>query len=569
MSAQSGERGGRFVTTASGRRIYHGQNQLQQTRSGGFFYVSATGRRVYVGRVGGEGQAGQAGGAQAVRTETPHPEPAQHHSIVAPPSAVAPPAPPAPPPPLPEHLRINRARAQLGRISHDEMMALQHIHDAGASGHRLEPSVAASLEARGYARPGSDGRHVLTQEYGDAMRLRAQARDASVAASETGSAADHQSAAGQHRLAEQAYRRLGRDDRADEAASAAARHEERAREMQRPTAPPPPPPLPAPSHQSAQPPSQVTYGYGRYQRTASFDSMVASLRGRVEQSNGTLTREEARRRLIARDVRRADADKIVEHAFAPQAHSGQGVTPSRPKLTTITPDTVAAEVRATFGEGTTKFGHLTMSNFQTTRSSYDPERLHYTADFKDQHGTVVGSIQRTFSVRDGKVVVDHDYFRIREEHQGKGVAADMMKQHDELYERIGATEINVHANIDVGGYTWALMGFDFASRRHHEEMIDRVADRIAQVENPGASWERRSSRIRELRDSLSRQLPDAFSIATYKHPGFNHPEHGDKLGKVAMLGTDWYGRRSLEKGSKTYEIGKNYYTAKLAAERGR
>ena len=46
MSAQ-GQRGGRYVTSSTGRRIYHGQAQLQQTRGGGMYYTSSTGRRVH------------------------------------------------------------------------------------------------------------------------------------------------------------------------------------------------------------------------------------------------------------------------------------------------------------------------------------------------------------------------------------------------------------------------------------------------------------------------------------------------------------------------------------------
>ena len=60
----------------------------------------------------------------------------------------------------------------------------------------------------------------------------------------------------------------------------------------------------------------------------------------------------------------------------------------------------------------------------------------------------------------GKVGISHDYFSIaRVADQGGGFAKDMFKAMYKQYKNAKIPFISVHANIDVGGYTWARLGF--------------------------------------------------------------------------------------------------------------
>lgn len=89
-------------------------------------------------------------------------------------------------------------------------------------------------------------------------------------------------------------------------------------------------------------------------------------------------------------------------------------------------------------------------------------KLHITKDnvqvvFKSQGNNFW--IVRDFSKTKGKISVDHSLFTVPEELQGKGVSKQIFKAFYKQYNNIGVSGINVHANIDVGGYTWAKYGF--------------------------------------------------------------------------------------------------------------
>jgi GNAT superfamily N-acetyltransferase len=61
--------------------------------------------------------------------------------------------------------------------------------------------------------------------------------------------------------------------------------------------------------------------------------------------------------------------------------------------------------------------------------------------------------------RYSKGSVSHELFTIPEDMQGKGISKEVFKALYKQYKNAGIQEINVHANIDVGGATWAKYGF--------------------------------------------------------------------------------------------------------------
>lgn len=67
-------------------------------------------------------------------------------------------------------------------------------------------------------------------------------------------------------------------------------------------------------------------------------------------------------------------------------------------------------------------------------------------------------LERTF-YDDGLKRVDHNYFAIPKDTQKGGLSKKLFKALYEQYQNIGIKILNVHANIDIGGYTWAKYGF--------------------------------------------------------------------------------------------------------------
>lgn len=69
-------------------------------------------------------------------------------------------------------------------------------------------------------------------------------------------------------------------------------------------------------------------------------------------------------------------------------------------------------------------------------------------------------LHRTFFINsEGTKVVDHDLFTIPKQLQGKGVSKQVFNALYEQYKATGVERMDVFANIDVGGYTWARYGF--------------------------------------------------------------------------------------------------------------
>lgn len=72
-----------------------------------------------------------------------------------------------------------------------------------------------------------------------------------------------------------------------------------------------------------------------------------------------------------------------------------------------------------------------------------------------------GQIERIYSLdAKGKISsVDHTFFRLHDEFQGKGTAKRTLRSAFEHYAKMGIDKVTVHAALENGGYTWLKFGF--------------------------------------------------------------------------------------------------------------
>lgn len=86
----------------------------------------------------------------------------------------------------------------------------------------------------------------------------------------------------------------------------------------------------------------------------------------------------------------------------------------------------------------------------------------------NEHGAMItwrlakgqGEMSRFFKKEaDGSITVEHSFFELAKQYQGKGLSKTLFRELYEHYRSIGVSKIEVHANIDRGGYTWAKYGF--------------------------------------------------------------------------------------------------------------
>lgn len=114
--------------------------------------------------------------------------------------------------------------------------------------------------------------------------------------------------------------------------------------------------------------------------------------------------------------------------------------------------------------------------------------------------------------------IENEFLEIEKKRQGGGLAKQLIGSQFDIWRDIGATGVDVHANLDIGGYSWARYGFvpdsdswgrlkEYATNKLTAAQRTQVAD-VLGSSNPKALW--------ALSDS--------------------------EVGKPALLNSNWYGK---------------------------
>lgn len=177
-----------------------------------------------------------------------------------------------------------------------------------------------------------------------------------------------------------------------------------------------------------------------------------------------------------------------------------------------------------------------------------------------QDGTEVGTFTRTYerSAR-GKFVASHDYLALDSYVQGSGFQREFNGNLIDWYRRSDFARVEVHADIDVGGYTWASSGYDFANARTAREVARlsaRKLDRFRFAPDDdltgifgGLPAAEARAQIAEMATMLDRLAtgkfgaagrPTAYEVSQLgRKPGMGKADMW--IGKLIMLGSDWEG----------------------------
>jgi GNAT superfamily N-acetyltransferase len=175
--------------------------------------------------------------------------------------------------------------------------------------------------------------------------------------------------------------------------------------------------------------------------------------------------------------------------------------------------------------------------------------------------------------RDGSMVAVHALLHLENEYRGKGFASAFNSRLVDWYRQQGIVRVEVHANIDVGGYTWATQGFEFEDEASASDILGRLRfvidvfqDRIHAMRDEAQSASAERTRLlREQVKQLESQISDAEDILERaENSGFGGDEYPTSweisqcgrshdigvegrpwIGKAAMLGSDWFGVKWL------------------------
>ncbi|WP_010315446.1 GNAT family N-acetyltransferase [Saccharopolyspora spinosa] len=245
------------------------------------------------------------------------------------------------------------------------------------------------------------------------------------------------------------------------------------------------------------------------------------------------------------------------------------VDDSKPRLDELIPaegDVIdEAAVLAGFREAMNgDYGGLT---FEVTSVGPAHGSVSVRGDIKDASGKKVGYATRDYGhTSQGKLVVNHAMLHLDKDVRGQGFGREFSNRIEEWYKNSGVDSVTLRANSDVGGYTWARQGYEFANLDHPQQRVlprleREIRNTARDVEGmraecaamqPGdAKWalEKRISRLDlELREARNiaddirsatdvRQLPKPIKIADLGRP----PELHDQPSPDEL----WLGKRAL------------------------
>lgn len=122
--------------------------------------------------------------------------------------------------------------------------------------------------------------------------------------------------------------------------------------------------------------------------------------------------------------------------------------------------------------------------------------------------------------------VEHNLFKISKDLQGSGISKKTFKSLYKQYEAADIATINVHANIDVGGYAWAKYGFEPAKG--------------------STIYDDAKKAVRKKYGANSPEELDLTNIIASNNESKLHKIANTKYGKDALLGSDWEGSLNLK-----------------------
>jgi hypothetical protein len=200
-----------------------------------------------------------------------------------------------------------------------------------------------------------------------------------------------------------------------------------------------------------------------------------------------------------------------------------------------------------FAQSVHDAGHR-VTDISIENASYIHE--HGGAEFRFQHGIEINiachdgvTIRRTFDPESKTVC--HDYLSVpdgvRTGGLGKKILADLLP----MYEKNGYKGVEVHANIDVGGYMWARAGFQLNTPSRIATFKSLVESRARQHGFSDylkdITWDKNAPRTIAMihqRDSNGKVMMEAG-----RNGGMEPVSIAKKM--LAVSGTHWYGRLDL------------------------
>jgi hypothetical protein len=237
---------------------------------------------------------------------------------------------------------------------------------------------------------------------------------------------------------------------------------------------------------------------------------------------------------------------------------GGGSEPTRVTMTMSDRDKANLKKMGVSEKDFTKFGSIVKGAAKCeVHVEYYKGKLSVSADWSNKRGDAIAGA--SFRANNETKDLHLNSCILSKSEQGKGDGHAVLKEIEALGKKLGMEQVSLMANISVGTYAWARMGFDFETKGmldYHKEQLKSFVDNTARINGMRISMgavNRSVDKIKSASDLAVFTLKD-FSF-TAKGYGFatgavssDVPEKlAMHIGKAYLLGevSQWNGVRKL------------------------
>jgi hypothetical protein len=167
--------------------------------------------------------------------------------------------------------------------------------------------------------------------------------------------------------------------------------------------------------------------------------------------------------------------------------------------------------------------------------------INFVGQVVDTNGKVQGNWERYLYT--GSMEINNDTFWLNPKKQGNGFGGRFYYHSEHELAKMGVKKITLETGLEVGGYAWARVGFDFADREDAAYLSDGFRD----------YWKEKTGDPFPYKKKLL--TPWEIASTTGSNKKVN-------LGKQFLLGDQWSGVKKLDENSIGFQVGEAYYKLK-------
>ena len=110
----------------------------------------------------------------------------------------------------------------------------------------------------------------------------------------------------------------------------------------------------------------------------------------------------------------------------------------------------------------------------------DSDSIKVHGNITDEAGNIhLAEFDRTIDFDDQ--TAESEWFKVTSNERGQGIGKKLMAGNMDMYEKLGIQTVDVHANIDVGGYAWARYGYVPTDESWERDLVPHIEEKLDEM----------------------------------------------------------------------------------------